>query len=55
MKMALFIDNFANQQYTSTCARGSFGLFVIFARNCLAFVFNSIVMQMKNVICEKGY
>ena len=47
--IALFTDNFTNLHY-NTIQRGHeaiSGYFVIFfARNCLAFVFNFIVMQM---------
>ena len=31
------------------------GKFALFARNCLTFTFNYIVMQMRKVNCEKGY
>ena len=55
--IALFTDNFTHLHYnTIQCGHEAIsGYFVIFARNCLAFVFNFIVMQMWNIICEKGY
>ena len=55
--IALFTDNFTHLHYNAMQRRHEAisGNFVIFARNCLAFVFSFIVMQMQNIICEKGY
>ena len=46
--IALFTDNFTHLHYNAMqCGHGAIsGSFVIFARNCLAFVFSFIVMQM---------
>ena len=56
ISIALFTDNFTHLHY-NTIQRGHkaiSGCFVIFARNCLAFAFNFIVMEMLNIIREKG-
>ena len=44
LRLALFTDNFTNLHY-NTIQRGHEAI-AIFARNCLAFLFNFIVMQM---------
>ena len=35
--------------------RGSFGLFAVLARNCVASTLDYIVMQMRKINREKGY
>ena len=35
--------------------RGNSGYFVVLAGNCLAHTLDYIVMQMRNMNCEKGY
>lgn len=55
--IALFTNNFIHLHYNTIQREHEAisGYFVIFARNCLVFVFNSIVMQVWNIIREKGY
>ena len=55
--IALFTVTFSHLHYNDFergCEAIS-GNFALFARNCLTFTFNYIIMQMRKVNCEKGY
>jgi len=57
LSIALFTVTFSHLHYSDFehgCEAIS-GNFALFARNCLTFTFNYIVMQMRKVNCEKGY
>ena len=58
--IAHFTINFAHFRYNEllwnlACMWGNFGYFVVLAQNCLTFMLDYIVMQMRKTNCEKGY